>query len=404
MRVDQPDTHIQTIREFYQSYPHPSSYGYDLLQIPDSILGWLTGLFRHEPIPVPDIPDTEWNRFYSLIQSHWIESTLAYLLHDAPAITQPPGWVCDQLTSRFRSADQQNLQAEAQIRRLVKTAETSRCPILIIKGPALSHQVYPHPAMRTGSDIDLIVPDSRVGALSGALKQEGYRVRFDTFATSPRLYHHLQLYPGEGKKNDLMVEVHWRPLFLPGSGGNASAEDLLAGSVQINTGIAPFRTLNLADALIYAACHMCIFHASMLRLSWIADIHYLANAITTAGTWDEVQKRAAHWQGRLALEQAFRHAYAWFGTTLPDPYSDWDTWLGPGEDEIKTFAHLKSRQSGEEIHLHEVVAGLPTIREKLLALWFFISRTDQIRMEYPDTAWRQYPSVWWEIICKELKK
>lgn len=397
---------LDQLRDYYGSRAKSSTNGFDLFSLPDSLLFWMISVLRNSPLPPPDLTDKDWDLFFSTIPSHWIGALLFYLLQSSPASKKMPDRVYHHLHESFRSGHNRSLHTEVQIRSLSQICSEAGIEFLVIKGPALGQRVYPHPAIRTGSDIDLLVKEEQILELKSALCKHGYLIRFDSFAVSKNLFHHLIFFP-EAYPYDthqLPVEVHWRPLVLTGSGGRVSISSLLSESVEISTGLATFKTLDLADAFVYAAAHMCIFHAGMLRLIWIADIAFLIREITRTNSWDRVLLRSREWESTLACKEALIQAALWFGAAPPPPYDSHQRWPKPTVNEERVFRHLSRRREGTEIHLIEQIQEMPTIREKFMAVYYFIARTDTILQEYPNLSWRRYPECWLSLVRDEMKK
>ncbi|HWQ67099.1 MAG TPA: nucleotidyltransferase family protein [Methanospirillum sp.] len=366
----------------------------------------MISLLRNCPLPSPDISENDWNLFFNTIPPHWIGSLLLFLIHNTPDSKNVPSWVYHRLQELFRSDHNRSLHTEVQIRSLSNICSDAGIDFLVIKGPALGQMIYPHPAMRTGSDIDLLVAEDQIPNLKSALCMHGYHIRFDSYAVSKNLFHHLIFFPDvfPSDTHRLPVEAHWRPLVLTGTGGSVTIPSLISESVEISTGLATFKTLTLADAFVYAAAHMCIFHAGMLRLIWIADIAYLIREITRTNQWDLVIARCREWECTMACREALTQASLWFDQAPPIPYNSSLFWPEATENEKKVFLHLSLRKEGYEIHLHEQIQEMPTIREKCLAIYYFLARTDTILMNVPNLSWWRYPTYWLHLVRKEFRK
>ncbi len=397
---------LDSLRSYYNSRANSETNGFDIFSLPDSLLFYLISLFHGDPLPPPDLADEEWKHFISIISAHWIGPLLFYLLENISSSDKIPKHVYHYLNESFISSHKRSLHTEVQIRSLSQICSDAEIEFLVIKGPALGHCVYPHPALRTGSDIDILVKEEQIADLIATLKKSWYLVRFDSFSRSKNLFHHVIFFPQTYHSNNLRlpVEVHWRPLVLTGSGGKVTISSLLSTATEISTGLVTFKMLHPADAFVYAASHMCIFHAGMLRLIWVADIAYLMKEITRTNSWDLVISSCRKWESTLACREALIQAALWFGVTPPSPYDSITVWPEPSENEKQVFYHLKRRKKGFEIHLNEQFKEMPTLREKFLAVYYFLFRTDTIQLEFPNLSWWEYPECWLHLVRGELRK
>lgn len=357
-------------------YPgfNTTGFGRELLSLPDDLLWWTLSLLRESPVPVPAIDQGTWDRWLAALAPHYILPLLWYLARDAPEESLPPQWVRTSMQGIYRQAGIRALRTEHQVRTVRDLLKKGGTEPVILKGPALGHLVYPDPGLRIGSDIDILVRPGEVRDAIALLAAAGYRPHVDSHAISPHVFHHMVLLPPD-RTEMLAVEVHWRLLYLPGE-VMPCLEDMLGRVVEISSPSGPFVTLDVPDALIYAATHLCIGHSTMLRLSWIADIHYLSRHLAREGLWEEVFRRTSGGVLLAAVRQVCREAAFWFDPGAP--YTDPAFWpeMDPGADE--RFNHLVTIAERTERHILEAVRKAPSAREALLSVIHIVFLTAQL--------------------------
>ena len=275
-----------------------------------------------------------------------------------------------------------------QAEEVCMACENEGIRVLVLKSPAIGHAYYQEPGLRTGSDVDMLVAPEQYRSCREVLRGLGYDLRYDTFQVMPRFYHHACFFPR--KKNQQVIELHWRPLFLPGPGENVNPAALIARSERIQTPNGYIRSLDPADALLYSAIHMSLFHEPMLRLSWVTDIQRIGEYITSRALWPKVMARSVEWQGKNAVERAVGLARQWTGFTIPDEY-DFSHWPEAGKDEKFALSHMEKRREGKELLLHQILARMPTYPMKVRAAYHWAFRPDLIHDGKPDLHWWQYP-------------
>lgn len=374
--------------EYYPSRKN----GFDLLDAPDICLAWLSGVLHQSPVPAPDIPPGTWESFMELLSPHQILPYLYYCLREAPPDFRPPAPVMKMMHNRFLytlySADCSVKQASD----ITSACDKKGIRVLVMKGDALGQTVYPHFATRTGSDIDLLVSPGQYTGCRDVLLDRGYHLGYDTFRVMPEFYHHACYIPGRQRKDQKVVELHWRPVFLPGPGHEISSAELVRRSSRTSTPYGTINTLDPVDAFFLTSIHMCLAHEPMLRLSWVIDISLLAKEITSKGLWPEAMTRSTEWQGRFAAERAVALTGYWTGLKLPVEY-DFSMWPVQGmADEFANY-HMHERRAGKELLLHQIVAGMPTIPKKVRAIYHWVFRPDLIYGGHQNISWWETPFV-----------
>ncbi len=273
--------------------------------------------------------------------------------------------------------------------------------VLVLKSPAIGHTYYPEPGLRTGSDIDMLVAPEQYGICREVLCGLGYDLRYDTFRVMPRFYHHACFFPR--KKDQQIIELHWRPLFLPGPGDSVSSSCLIARSERIQTLNGHIQRLDPADALLYLSIHMSLSHEPMLRLSWVCDIQRIGEYITSHALWPRVIARSVEWQGKNAVERAVGLARQWTGFNVPDEY-DFSRWPEAGKDEEFALLHMQKRREGKELLLHQILARTPAYPMKVRAMYHWAFRPDLIHNSFPSLQWWEYPIRYAQILRKNYQQ
>jgi len=346
----------------------------DLFSLSDEMLWWTISLLREKPVLVPEKDDSAWNMWFQVFSPHYIIPLAWYLSRNVPDECLPPQWVRTRMKEMYQGAGIRILRTENQIIRIRALLQKAGIEPVVLKGPALGHLVYPFPSLRTGSDIDILVRPDQVRDVIILLQKQGYHPHVDSHAISPHVFHHIMLLPPD-RKDTLSIEVHWRLLYLPGE-ITPGLEDVFARVVRVSASSGSFVTLDIPDAFIYAAAHMCIGHSTMLRLSWVADIMYLSRNLTEKGMWDEVFRRTSGGVLLAAARRACTEAGFWFD---PDAvYMKPGFWPETDPGAKERFHHLVVVAERTERHILEAVRQAPSAREALLSVIHIFFLTDQI--------------------------
>ena len=180
---------------------------------------------------------------------------------------------------------------------------------MLLKGPALARTVYPDPALRQSSDIDLLVRPGDVLAAEAVLEGLGYVSPKKEFHVSQHEFHHL-VFMGPG--NGMPLELHWAldtefDMFPEGW-----VEEVMSRRVPIRAEDLSCHTLNPEDHLLFLAFHNVFVHRGR-RLDWIVDTALVMAALQGVVDWQNLIERSVEHHIRIALEMAVASAGLWAG-------------------------------------------------------------------------------------------
>lgn len=258
---------------------------------------------------------------------------LAPLLHAAlrargiPAAIPPDTW--EKLRAEGQDAVIRALVLRKELEHLLAVlAGEPAIPVVLLKGAALAWTVYPHPALRPMGDIDVLVPEGRLGAAKARLLEKGCREaapEFPEVTAGLRLptAHHVIL--ASPNVHGLHVEVH--ATLLPGVDAAAARA---ADSFWNQTEIFPFPAdakgcshrlatrLAPAPQLLHLAAHCALAHGAVRRradLLWLHDIHLLLEKHGAAIDAGELWRAALRLDWETGLATALRQTKEYFGTS-----------------------------------------------------------------------------------------
>ena len=179
-------------------------------------------------------------------------------------------------------------------------------PPVILKGPAIGDRFYPDSALRTFSDLDLLVPRAQLRSGVDALKVLGYEERVELQPGFGEIHgHDIHLVKKIGR-HDVDIELHWR------IGDDVIGEALSHGTLLENGQPAP-NDANVVypapqDQLLVCSVHL--LSDRLKRLSWIEDIRRISTALDDHA-WCAAFHRADElgllWVLHRALDYPERH-------------------------------------------------------------------------------------------------
>ena len=221
-----------------------------------------------------------WENIPRLAELHGIAPLVYTHLHAAkiniPASTE------NDLKAHYLRHNHANRVRTRALVEILQKFQSADVQVLVLKGMAIAHLVYPHPRLRPMSDIDLLVSkkDSQRG--QNLLLELGFRVlaSHDT----PSDHHHLPVVQRRVDGVNIYIELHHNltRALTPHTGFEALYPSALSFEIK---GISA-STLSYENLLAHTYHHMIDASIQPFRLIWLADMISLAERYTEQIDWD----------------------------------------------------------------------------------------------------------------------
>jgi len=212
--------------------------------------------------------DTSWDDIIGLAERHGLAGLLARHLVETGA--ELPDHNRQQLLSLKVRHRRANRTRQAALGQVLHAFAERHIECALLKGVALVHQIYPDPALRPMSDIDILVEPDRAGDAQNCLRDIGFQAD-ERKAGFLAEHHHLPMATLEIDGIAVHIEIH---------------RDALSGDVNESITLDPRndtrRELIAGDSLTYALshvdtlrhlCHHTFEPVAMIKLGAIADLY-----------------------------------------------------------------------------------------------------------------------------------
>lgn len=150
----------------------------------------------------------DWDAFLALAERNRLLPLAHRALSDGPDL---PETVRSHLRSAYAANARNALQLAGELRRLMDALDSAGIPALAYKGPALAVRAYGHLALRTYSDLDLLVAPEDEPAAAAVLRAQGYRSAYDFTPAQDAAFRRVDGdYPYHHPRTGSLVELHGR--------------------------------------------------------------------------------------------------------------------------------------------------------------------------------------------------
>jgi hypothetical protein len=177
---------------------------------------------------------------------------------------------------------------------------------VLLKGAAIADRFYPDPALRTFSDLDLLVPPAHLRRGAEALEALGYEERVEMRPGFGETHGHDIHLVREVGSQTVDVELHWR--LGDDAIGEALSHETLLADAEPPPGDANVAYPSPGDQLLVCSVHL--LSDRLKRLSWIEDIRRISATLDDhawRGTFDRAEGLGLLWVLHRALDYAERH-------------------------------------------------------------------------------------------------
>ncbi|MGD0918933.1 MAG: nucleotidyltransferase family protein [Thermodesulfobacteriota bacterium] len=248
----------------------------------------------------------EWDGVADQAEAQGIAPLLYTHLREAGI--QPPPPVRRALQGLYLHHRDANQLKTRVLKELLTTFDAAGVPVLVLKGGALSHLVYPEPGLRPMGDLDLFVAKTYVRQAHDLLVKKGFILPFSSSSPREELLHgHL---PAASVSIDgvvVKVEIHHN-LFRAYESHSMEMGDLSSLPLPFRLGPDGItaRTLGYEDMLRHLCLHFCnIYHSpsllGTLRLIWVADIISFSEHFARVIDWEKLEVQSPFVVSTLSL-------------------------------------------------------------------------------------------------------
>lgn len=277
---------------------------------------WLLACVRSLPgQEAPSPPDLlSWDRVLAIAEAEGLAPALASAVK-TKAPTAVPAAVRERLHRRLADGIAGQLILGRELGRLLRLFEREGVPVIPLKGPALAETLYPHPALRPCSDLDLLVRRDSVPRVDDLLHGLGYCRWADAHSFRFDLaYDRATLYEGP---SGVRVDLHWGLLSEPRYAWD-EREGLTVWDRAVRIRVAGVEALGLCpeDLLLYLAVHLAVHHA-LAGVLWYYDLYLVIERWASTLDWEALIARASRWRVRTAFYFALLGLEMLFGARAP---------------------------------------------------------------------------------------
>ncbi len=238
--------------------------------------------------------DLDWRALLDTALNQSVGSLLYYNLQ-AKGIQPPQADLMAQLKKTYFHTAGRNTLYRAGLKEILEAFGEANIGVIVLKGAALNESIYPNPALRSMTDVDLLVRETDLQGAYETLQEIGYVQRHSISLEALKKEFHALRYPFE-KSSRPLVDLHWTIEASHRSVVVDPVELWMRAEPAIIAGV-PSLILAPEDFLLHLCLHLSYHHKfAVAGIRSLCDIAHIIQHFGPELDWRQVAQRAVAWR------------------------------------------------------------------------------------------------------------
>jgi hypothetical protein len=220
----------------------------------------------------------------------------------------------DKLRETYRVTAIKNTSLFCNALVVLKSLADNHLSVIALKGLSLAENIYGDIALRTMSDMDLLVKQKDLIRAGRILLDLGYKQHFPAWESMSNIHFHL---PAFTHPSGAMIELHWN-IVTPDSPIQVDLDGLWERASVIRVYQGEVLAFSPEDLFLHLCIHACYHLQTGLGLLPLCDLAGLIKAPAVPLDWPILIERAARWRGRKCVYLMLLLVRELMGAAPPD--------------------------------------------------------------------------------------
>lgn len=281
---------------------------------------WVREILAGNASHLEQLTHDDWARFVAFARKHGIAPILYLALKDFLE-GGPQQEHIHELRNTYRIDAQNNLRLYHELGKALKALFEAEIPVIVLKGACLAEAVYGNLALRSMSDVDLLVKKCDLKRTAEVLGHCGYTASYDFQVEKEiavNLHHHLPPLEGPGKPQ---LEIHWTlfdyTYFKARNEDEAEVVRIWQRARPLTLEDTPCLMLSPEDLFLHLCIHLSRQHVFDMRMRHLLDLRKVCERYGDALDWELMYQRARDWKVDRALSLTISLAARLIGMAIP---------------------------------------------------------------------------------------
>ena len=231
---------------------------------------------------------------------------------DHPGIVLPVE-LCTKLKNTLLRNAARNMLIFQELSPLLQRLKKENIPVILLKGAYLAEKVYDNIALRTMSDIDLLIPEPELKKVIEISETMGFIAERPFWAEADGVLH---FHAPPMLKNGLFIEIHWN-LTRESNLSKINTVDIWRRAQKIVFNGYEAYALSLSDLVLHLAVHASYGHHFHNQFRSLCDLDEVLHKYKDELDWDEIIQVCHEWEAEQGTYLALRLVEDLLGAEVP---------------------------------------------------------------------------------------
>ena len=255
----------------------------------------------------------EWRRNYSFEKLEHASKRLMPLVYHNLHTFGIEDAMMPQLKQIHRETFRYNQILFGEIKGIIEVLESSGIRTLLLKGAALSLRFYCSSALRSMSDVDLLIETKNIFRAVEILKKNGWQTTQENLPMLTQIIHACGFINHDGRELDL----HWN--LLPSCWNANKNLTFWESAVPLEFNGSPTLALCATDQLFHVCCHGARANINA-PIRWIADAIMILRSSGAEIDWQRLLDLASERRFNVALYLSLKYLKENFAAEVPSEF------------------------------------------------------------------------------------
>ncbi len=293
-----------------------------------------------EPPAAPSV--TDWECILQSAEKNAVAPLLYAALKKSGRETEIPANAFERLRVAYLRSDTANWLALQELRSLLVEFERAQISLVVLKGGALATTLYPEPALRPMSDLDILIPHVDYARANALLIERGYASPVEMGESFGAQLTNYRAYDRRGS-SPAHLELHWHLFKSPYYCQRVPIEWFWDRTTEIAVHNQRVRVFERQAQFLHLAAHFALHHRAE-RLIWSYDLALLLARERARINWDDVLDAAERFGLIPPLQLAAARVSATWGVSMPPDVSARMTEFPSKWQDRAAFAMMTARR------------------------------------------------------------
>ena len=253
-----------------------------------------------------------WQEIFAFAVHHNVEPLVYFHLKEKGIEKALPSDVCQQLRESYYQNSARNLRLYHELSQILERLNESHLPVIVLKGAFLAVYVYPNPALRTMTDLDILMRPGDIPTALEVLKVLGYTPIIPPWVNS--MGFHAVLGAPECTAS---LEIHW-DLTTPNDHYQIPVDELWARAVSVEIGSSQVLALCPEHLILHLCHHAAINHLFAQGLRPLVDIDRAVRRYRDDLDWEIITSLSSAWGLQKAVSLTMLVCQQYLDTPVPE--------------------------------------------------------------------------------------